>query len=93
MFGGVGERLAFTVSPKLPLSSVSFHAATLLLMDAREPTRQRGIAARDAALRRLRWLTLAAGVLAAAVMGVLAAVTAASTHARVVVRHALGAAR
>ncbi len=60
-------------------------------MDAKEPTRQRSIVARDAALRRLRWLTLVAGVLAAAGMGVLAALTAASTHARVVVRHALGA--
>ena len=60
-------------------------------MDPGESTPQRSVAARDAAVRRLRWLTLAAGVIATAAMGFVAAVTAASTHARVVVTHALGA--
>ena len=60
-------------------------------MDERESMRQRSIGARDAALRRLRWLTLAAGVIAVAVMGFVSALTAASTHARVVIKHALGA--
>ena len=60
-------------------------------MEMHESTPDRSIAARDAAVRRLRSLRLAAGVTATAAMGVVAAVTAASTHARVVVTHALGA--
>ena len=59
-------------------------------MSTKEAPRTRSIAARDSAVRRLRWLTLAAGLIAAAAMGLVAAVTAASTHARSVVKHALG---
>jgi hypothetical protein len=60
-------------------------------MDSQGSTPDRSIVVRDAAIRRLRWLRLAAGVIATAAMGVVAAVTAASTHTRVLVAHTLGA--